>query len=153
LARDVNEATVTQAELEQGRSALLHDEPDAQLHLSRAYQRGDRSPSTAFMLARALQPRLAEQARLTSTSGRTWSAAFSPDGQQIVPTDDRAAQIWDARTYQRLFTLFHGDTVYHAMYSADGARLATAGGDGTVKIWDAASGTLVRELRRDGMKP
>jgi WD40 repeat protein/serine/threonine protein kinase len=152
LARDVAEATATQAELEQGQSALLHDEPDAPLHLSRAYQRGDRSPSTAFMFARALQPRLAEQARLTSTSGRMWSAAFSPDGRQIVTTDDRAAQVWDAQTYRRMFTLFHGDTVYQAVYSADSARLVTAGGDGTVKIWDAASGALVRELRRDGAR-
>jgi WD40 repeat protein len=104
------------------------------------------------MLARALQPRLAEQARLTSTSGRMWSAAFSPDGQQIVTTDDRAAQVWDARTYRRTYVLFHGDTVYQALYSADGARIVTAGGDGTVKIWDAASGALVRELRRDGAK-
>jgi WD40 repeat protein/serine/threonine protein kinase len=152
LAREVTGATVTQAELEQGRSSLLQGVPDAQLHLSRAYQRGDRSPSTAFMLARAMQPRLAEQARLTSTFGRMWSAAFSPDGRQIVTTDDQAAQIWDARTYRRIFTLFHGDTVYQAMYSADGARLVTAGGDGTVKIWDAANGALVRELRHDGPK-
>jgi len=150
LTREVAEATVTQAELEQGRSALLHDEPEALLHLSRAYQRGERSPSTEFMLSRALQPRLAEHARLTSTFGRMWSAAFSPDGRQIVTTDDRAAQVWDAQTYRRMFTLFHGDTVYQARYSADGSRLVTAGGDGTVKIWDTASGTLVRELRRDG---
>ena len=75
-AQQVADATVTQAELDQGRSALLQDEPDAQLHLARAYQRGDRSPSTAFLLARALEPRLAEQARLASTAGRTWSAAF-----------------------------------------------------------------------------
>jgi WD40 repeat protein/serine/threonine protein kinase len=150
LTREVAEATVTQAEFEQGRSALLHDEPEALLHLSRAYQRGERSPSIEFMISRALQPRLAEQARLTSTFGRMWSAAFSPDGRQIVTTDDRAAQVWDAQTYRRMFTLFHGDTVYQARYSADGARLVTAGGDGTVKIWDAASGTIVRELRRNG---
>jgi WD40 repeat protein/serine/threonine protein kinase/uncharacterized membrane-anchored protein YhcB (DUF1043 family) len=149
-AKEVTEATVTQAELEQGRSALLHDEPDAQLHLVRAYQRGDHSLSTAFMLARALQPRLAEQAHLTSTAGRMWSAMFSPDGRRIVTSDDGAAQVWDAQTYRRMFTLFHGDTVYQARYSADGARIVTAGGDGTVKIWDAASGALVRELRREG---
>jgi WD40 repeat protein/uncharacterized membrane-anchored protein YhcB (DUF1043 family) len=151
-AQEVTEATVRQAELEQGRSALLHDEPEAQLHLSRAYQLGDRSPSTAFMLARALQPRLAEQARFAATAGHMWSAAFSPDGRQIVTTDDRAAQVWDAQTYRRMFTLFHGDTVYQALYSTDGARLVTAGIDGTIKIWDATSGALVRELRRDGAK-
>jgi WD40 repeat protein len=151
-AREVSEATVTQAELEQGRSALLHDEPEAAAHLGLAYQRGDHSPSTAFMLARALQPRLAEQARLPSTAGRTWSATFSPDGRQIVTTDDQAAQVWDAQTYQRTSVLFHGDTVYRALYSADGARIVTVGGDGTVKIWDAATGTLVRELRKGGAR-
>jgi WD40 repeat protein/serine/threonine protein kinase/uncharacterized membrane-anchored protein YhcB (DUF1043 family) len=151
-AKAVTEATVTQAELDQGRSALLHDEPEASVHLGRAYQRGDRSRSTAFMLARALQPRLAEQARLASTAGRMWSAAFSPDGRQIVTTDDRAAQVWDAQTYRRRFTLFHGEAVYQALYSPDDARIVTAGGDGTVKIWDATTGALVRELRRDGAR-
>jgi WD40 repeat protein len=151
-ARQLTEATITQAETDQGRSSLTHDEPEASLHLARAYQRGDRSPSTAFMLARALEPRLAERARLPSTAGRTWSAAFSPDSRQIVTTDDRAAQVWDAQTYQRRAVLFHGDTVYRAVYSADGARIVTAGGDGTVKIWDAATGALVRELRGDGAR-
>ncbi|HEX2687795.1 MAG TPA: WD40 repeat domain-containing protein [Kofleriaceae bacterium] len=79
-----------------------------------------------------------------------WSAAFSPDGRQIVTTDDAGARIWDAQTNGLLFTLGHGDTVYHAVYSADSARLVTAGGDGTVRIWSAASGTLLRELRHDG---
>jgi WD40 repeat protein/serine/threonine protein kinase len=152
-AQQVAEATVTQAELEQGRSALLHGEPEAPLHLGRAYHRGDHSPSTAFMLARALQPKLAEQARFASSFGRMWSAAFSPDGRQIVTTDDRGAQVRDAQSYRLLFELPHGDTVYQAVYSADGTRLVTAGGDGAVRIWDAASGALVRALRRDGTKP
>jgi WD40 repeat protein/serine/threonine protein kinase len=151
-ARQNAETAVTQAQLEQGRSALLHGEPEAQLHLTEAY-RHDRSPSTAFMLARALQPRLAEQARLASSSGRMWSATFSPSGAQIVTTDDKNARVWDAQTYRLLLTLPHGDTVYQAVYSADGARIITAGGDAAVRIWDAASGTLIRELRRDGATP
>jgi eukaryotic-like serine/threonine-protein kinase len=145
------EQVVTQAEVEQGRSALLHNEPEAQVHLAEAYKR-DPTPSTAFMLARALQARLAELARFASTWGRMWSAAFSPDGQRIVTTDDQSAQVRDAETGRLLFSLLHGDTVYHAVYRADGARLVTAGGDGTVKIWDAASGTLVRELKHDGRR-
>jgi WD40 repeat protein/serine/threonine protein kinase len=151
-AQQMAEATVTQAELEQGRSALLHGEPEAQRHLTEAYRR-DRSPSTAFMLARALQPRLAEQARFASSSGRMWSAAFSPDGTQIVTTDDKNAQVWDAQTYRLLFTLPHGDTVYQAVYSNDGTRIITAGGDGTVRIWDAASGMLALALTHDRKKP
>ncbi len=144
----VAEATITQAELEQGRSALLHAEPEAQSHLWRAYQR-NHSPSTAFMLARALQPRLAEKARFASSFERMWSAVFSPSGKQLVTTDDRNAQVWDAQSYRLLFTLNHGDSVYHAVYSADGTKLVTGCGDGAVRIWDAATGMLLHELRRD----
>ena len=151
--RRVMDATITQSELEQGRSALLHDEPEASVHLGRAYQRGDQSPSTAFMLARALQPRLAEQLLLRSTSGRTWSAAFSPDGRQIVTTDDMAAQVWNAETGSLSFTLPYDGTVYDAVYSADGTKLVVAGGTGAVKIWETASGRPLREMRRNGAEP
>jgi hypothetical protein len=150
MAQEAAELSVAQAEIEQGRQALLHDDSTAaQLHLTEAYRRGDHSPSVAFMLARALQSRRAEQARFASSSERMWSAVFSPDGQRIVATDDAAARVWDARTHQLVFTLPHGDTVYDAVYSADGTRIITACGDGTVRIWDAAAGTLLRKLVRD----
>ena len=146
MAERVAEASITQSELEQGRSALLHGEPGAATHLAKAHRRDPR-PTTAFMLARALQPRLAEQARLQSSFGRMWSASFSPDGKQLVTTDDKNAQIWDAQSHRPLFTLPHGDTVYQAVYSADATRLLTACGDGAVRIWDPIHGQLVRELR------
>jgi len=149
----VKDAIITRGELDQGGAALLHGEPEAQVHLGRAYQRGDHSPSTMFVYARALQPKLAELARFPSLSGRMWWAAFSPDSRQIVTTDDQGAQVWDAQTYRLLFKLPHGDAVYQAVYSTDGTRLVTAGGDGAVRIWDAASGVLVRELRRGHAKP
>ncbi len=69
-------------------------------------------------------------------AGRMWSATFSPDGQQIVTTDDRAAQVWDAQTHQLLHTLLHGDTVYDAQYLAGGTRIVTASGVGAVRVWD-----------------
>jgi len=151
-ARQLAEVTRTQSELEQGRSELAHGEPAALPHLAEAYNRGERSQDTKFMFARAAQPRLAEQARFTSTSGRTWSAMFSPDGQRIVTTDDKSAQIWDAGSHRLLFTLAHDDIVYQAVYTNDGTRIVTAGGDNTVRIWEAANGTLVRELKHDGKK-
>ena len=144
-ARALTEARVTESELEQGRAALLHGEPEALPHLAEAYKR-DPSRTTAFMLARAMQPRLAERVRFASTFGRMWWATFSPDGHQIATTDDRAAQIWDAETHGLLFTLPHGNEVYQAVYSPDGRWLATVTAT-MVRIWDASSGTLIRDLK------
>ena len=50
--REVAAARIAESELEQGRSALLHGEPEALPHLAEAYKR-DPAPATAFMLARA----------------------------------------------------------------------------------------------------
>jgi len=153
MSQQLADLRVTQAAVEQGRQALLHDDlPEAQDRLAEAYRHGEQSKGTTFMFARALQPRLAEQARLPSTFQRMWSATFSPDGKQLVTTDDQNAQVWDAQTYRLLFTLRHGDTVYQAVYSNSGARIITAGGDGTVRIWDAANGALARELTHDGKR-
>ncbi|HEX3473653.1 MAG TPA: protein kinase [Kofleriaceae bacterium] len=143
-AQQLAEVRVTQSELEQGRAALLHGEPEAQAHLTEAYRR-DGSPSTAFMLARSMQPRLMEQAQFASSQGRMLSAAFAPDGAQIVTTDDRNAQLWDGRTYRLLRTLPHGSRVNHAAYGPGGAILVTAG-EAEVRVWDPASGALIREL-------
>jgi hypothetical protein len=75
-ARQMTEATITQAELEQGRAALLHGEMDeAVQHLGEAWRRGERSSATAFMYARALQARMAERTSFAASSGRMWSAA------------------------------------------------------------------------------
>jgi WD40 repeat protein/serine/threonine protein kinase len=143
-ARELAEARVTDSELEQGRSALLHGEPEALAHLAEAYRR-DPAPTTAFMLARSMQPRLSEQAQFKSTHGRMWWATFSPDGRQIVTADDHDAQVWDARTYQPLFTLPHDAEVYQALYSPDGAKLVTVTGT-ALRIWDTRSGTLYSNL-------
>jgi WD40 repeat protein/serine/threonine protein kinase len=138
---------VTEAEVEQGRQALLHGESsEAVRHLEQAYERGDHSPGVAFMLARALQPRMSELARFTSSSGRMWSAVFAPDGKRVLTTDDKSARMWDAKSSQLLFTMSHGDTVHGAVFSQEGSRIITAGADGTVRIWNAATGAPVRVL-------
>jgi eukaryotic-like serine/threonine-protein kinase len=140
-----------ESEIEQGRQALLHNESSAAVsHLSRAYQHGERSSGLAFMLARALQPHVSELARLTSGAARMWSATFAPDGKWVLTTDDASAKMWDAASGQLLFTMGHGDTVYRAVFSEDGSRIITAGGDGTVRIWRAATGAPIRELALRG---
>src|SRR5262249_49867088 len=58
----------------------------------------------------------------------------------------KSARMWDARSGQLLFTMSHGDTVYRAVFSHDGSQIVTAGGDGTVRIWNAATGAPMRKL-------
>jgi WD40 repeat protein/serine/threonine protein kinase len=141
------EDLVTQAEVERGQQALIHGESnEAVIHLEKAYQRGDHSPGVEFMLARALQPRMSELGRLASSSGRMWTAVFSADGKRILTADDKSARLWDAGSNQLLFTMSHGDIVYQAIFSPDGSRIVTAGADGTIRLWNSATGAPVRVL-------
>ncbi len=143
----MNERLAIQSEVDHGWQALLRGESsEAARHLEPAYQRGEHSSAVEFMLARALQPRMSELARFTG-SGRMWSAVFAPDGKRVLTTDDKAARMWDASSSQLLFTMSHGDTVYGAVFSQDGSRVVTAGRDGTVRIWNAATGAPIHELR------
>ena len=45
-----------------------------------------------------------------------------------------------------LVTLGHTAAVNHVRYSPDGRLLATAGGDGAVKVWDVSTGNEVTRL-------
>ena len=78
------------------------------------------------------------------------SMALSPDGKQIASAgsrekkEDNIVEIWNA-TGQHVQTLTgHAGNVESIVFSPDGARIATASQDSTVKIWDASTG---RELR------
>ena len=77
------------------------------------------------------------------------SAAYSPDGTQIVTAgDDHLVHIWDAATGQAVRTLSgHIAGINSAVYSADGKQIVTASADCTVRLWDAATGQEVRQLR------
>jgi WD40 repeat protein/serine/threonine protein kinase len=145
------EKNAIDSDIEQGRQGLIHGEShEAVRHLEQAYQRGEHSPGVKFMLARALQPRMSELARFASSSGRMWSAMFALDGKRVLTTDDMTARMWDAASGQLLFTMKHGGTVYGAVFSQDGSTVVTAGGDGTVRIWNATTGAPIRELRYQG---
>ncbi|MEO7735103.1 MAG: protein kinase [Kofleriaceae bacterium] len=147
VAQRLSEARVTQIYVEQGRHALLDGKHmEALLYLAEAMHRGDDSASVRFMLERAAQAMEGETLRLSTKSGRMWSAVFSSDGSRIVTTDDTSALVWDAATGTKLLTLSHGDKVYQALYTADQTKLVTASADGTVRIWDARTGAPIRSL-------
>jgi WD40 repeat protein len=74
---------------------------------------------------------------------------FSPDGKTLLaaggsPTEQGAVEVlaWPSqKRVQRI--VLHKDVVYRVAWSSNGSRWATASGDGTCSVVDAASGTEV----------
>jgi WD40 repeat protein/DNA-binding SARP family transcriptional activator/class 3 adenylate cyclase/tRNA A-37 threonylcarbamoyl transferase component Bud32 len=70
---------------------------------------------------------------------------WSPDGRYIFAND----HFWDGATGAFRFTLppLHTDSISSAAWSFDGDRLATGSYDGSVRVWEMASGIPVSSLR------
>ena len=97
-------------------------------------------------------------------TGPVTSAAFSPDGTQIVTGGGNErkpfeAKVWDARTGMFLFDLKglppnnaafgNGEDGFVSVaFSADSKRILTAGCDNTARVWDAATGALLLKLTK-----
>jgi WD40 repeat protein len=90
--------------------------------------------------------------------------AWSPDGKQLVSASlDRSLKLWDAAagTMIREFKPFkekefekgHREGVFSAAFSPDGKLLASGGSDRSIKIWNVADGSVVRELVNPTLKP
>jgi WD40 repeat protein len=73
-----------------------------------------------------------------------WHAASN---RVFVPCSDKTAKVYDGGSWGQVANLAgHGEWVYRAAVSGDGAKLATASADGTVKLWSAGDGRLLATL-------
>jgi WD40 repeat protein/beta-lactamase regulating signal transducer with metallopeptidase domain len=75
--------------------------------------------------------------------------AISPDAMTVATADNpsHGVTLWDVATGQRKpeFPDAHSATVEGLACSSDGSQIAT-GGDGTVRLWESASGKHLRAL-------
>jgi WD40 repeat protein/DNA-binding SARP family transcriptional activator len=70
-------------------------------------------------------------------------AHFSPDGMSFLSSgeDENVVDVWSVESLERKLTLTgHTDVVNDAVFDLSGDRIATTSNDGTVRVWDAASG-------------
>lgn len=73
------------------------------------------------------------------------AVSFNSQGDRLVSASwDKTAIIWDLSQPEHtpLFTLQHDSQVYSASYSKDDRWIVTGQNNGTVIIWDAASGQM-----------
>ena len=89
------------------------------------------------------------KAAWTGHTADIFSVAFSPVDDNLVATGsyDTTARLWDisdplAVTSRPL--LGHAKEVYSVAFSPDGAEMATSSTDDSVRIWDTASGRMIR---------
>ena len=80
--------------------------------------------------------------------GRIDDIAFSPGGQYLAVASGIGVWIYEVATSRALMLIPTASSVNSVSFSPDGATLASGSGDGTVKLWDVATGRAYRHAPR-----
>jgi WD40 repeat protein/tRNA A-37 threonylcarbamoyl transferase component Bud32 len=89
--------------------------------------------------------------------GPVWAVAFSPDGHRILTgssdaaTGQGAVRLWDTSTGTPLGTPWpHRRAVRAVAFSPDGQEVLSGSEDRSARLWDAATGELLRAFQHSG---
>ena len=80
-------------------------------------------------------------------SGAT-CVAFSPDGKTVVSGGDVGLRAWDTATGKDLGWFPTAAPATSAQFTADGKTLLTTDNSGTLRLWQAGTGNLLRETKQ-----
>ena len=72
--------------------------------------------------------------------------AFSPEGQYLAVASGIGVWIYEVATSRALMLIPTASSVRSVSFSSDGATLAAGARDGTVKLWDVATGEIIATL-------
>ena len=95
-----------------------------------------------------------EVARVAAHRGHIGNLAFSEDGTRLATAGsvDRAARVWDTRTWTSVATLVEGHTwnCDAVLFSPDGKLLVAAAWypSNTMWLWDIEKKKMIREMKR-----
>jgi RNA polymerase sigma factor (sigma-70 family) len=87
-----------------------------------------------------------EKGRLDERLTEIGVLAFSADGKALVAGGECAIGFWNVPEGKFLNEGIHDGPVDNILYFPDGRTLATVGTDGTVGVWETATGRLVRRF-------
>jgi len=81
-----------------------------------------------------------------AAGGTIWTAVFVPDGASLVTVGGNEAQQWNLADAAEMQTFRPHGPLAGVAVSPDGKHTATAGWDGTVKIWNLAAARAVMKI-------
>ena len=73
------------------------------------------------------------------------SVDISSDGR-LIAFGTSAGEVYVIEEWKQRLVGRHADTIMHVRFSPDGELLASCSHDGTVKLWDISTNTLLKEF-------